>query len=200
MLHRTTARTAALTAALLALPLASCGGFGSAGSMRAVSRGEEAAALPLNLPTSVFDSPDPTSAEFFLTDLPPGVWQGGADASDLSGVIIHIHMFMLPKAGNTPIETTASTATVRVLVLANGELGLFGGGGFLSKSGSVSDKRLGGSLQDATLRLIRATPNFDDRLGPAYASGGISATRDAAQVKALRRAFNHLASFAAPVE
>ncbi|GJQ29897.1 MAG: hypothetical protein HBSAPP03_17810 [Phycisphaerae bacterium] len=189
-----------LLAVWIGLGASGCGGLASAGSMKVVSRGDEAASLSLDLPTRVCDAPDNASLEFFLTDLPPAVWKSGADVSDMSGVIVHIHMFIFPKAGRTPIEYTASTATVRVLVLARGELGVFGGGGFFTKSGSIGDAKLGGALHEATLRLIRATPGFDDRLGPGVASGGVSATNDPAQVRALRRVFNYLSSFATPLE
>ncbi|CAG1004917.1 hypothetical protein PHYC_03182 [Phycisphaerales bacterium] len=180
---------------LVAGALGGCGMIGSPGAMRVTSRGQERAELPLNLPTRLYDSKDSNSADFYLTDLPREVWMGGADVSAMSGVMVHVHMFIAPKAGKTPIETTASSAAVRVLVLSNGELGVYGGGGFFSKSGSAGEKTFGGGLKEGTVQLIRATAGFEDRLGPGYFSGSISATRDPEQTAAMRRAFNYLASF-----
>lgn len=180
--------------------VAGCGVMASPGAMRVTSRGQERAELPLTLPTRVYDSTDANTADFYLSDLPREVWMGGADASSMTGVMVHVHMFVAPKAGRTPIETTASSATVRVLVLSNGELGVYGGGGFFSKSGTAGQKTFGGGLREGTVKLIRATAGFDDRLGPAFFSGSINAERNPDEVAAMRRAFNYLASFGTPAE
>ncbi|CAG0995732.1 hypothetical protein ARNL5_03614 [Anaerolineae bacterium] len=41
------------------------------------------------------------------------------------------------------------------------------GGGFLSPNTSPGDRVLTGHLSDATLRLVSASPEFGDRLGPS---------------------------------
>jgi len=190
----------AVLAAALPLPFSGCGIVGSAGAMRVASRGDEAGEFALNLPTRYYDSKDNNSVEFFLTDLPDEVWLKGADVTDMNGVIVHVLMFLQPKAGRTPIEDTASTATVRVLILSNGELGVYGGGGFLVRSGSPGDRTVGGSISQGTVQLIRATPGFEDKLGPGYFGGSFGASRNPEQVAAIRRAFNYLASLAPSLE
>jgi hypothetical protein len=183
----------------LCLAGAGCGVTGSAGAMRMVSRGEEAGLLPLAPTVRVYDTTASTHAEFILTDLPEEIWRGGGDAGQHVGVIVHVHMFMRPRAGRTPIATTASTAMIRILVLANGEMGLYGGGGFFMPSKAPGGASCGGALRLGTVHLLRATPGFVDRLGPAYFSGSFVARRDPEEVAVLRRAFNHLASLAPPL-
>ncbi|MDX2132233.1 MAG: hypothetical protein SFY69_09285 [Planctomycetota bacterium] len=183
-----------------ALGLVGCGTVGSAGSLRVTSRGEERARFACDLPTRVFEPTSNLSADFFLTDLPREVWAEGGDASTVSGTIVHVNMFIVPKSGKTPIATGASTAAVRVLVLSQGELGVYGGGGFFAQSGDLNGESLGGSIRDGTVQLIRATPGFEDLLGPSFLSGSIGARRSAEDVAALRRAFNYLSSFGTPLD
>ncbi len=180
--------------------LGACGSVGSAGALRMTSRGEERARFACDLPVRVYEQTSTLSADFFLTDLPREVWAGGGDASGVSGTIVHVHMFIVPRPGKTPISTGACTAAVRVLVLSEGELGVYGGGGFFAQTGDLGRPTFGGSIREATLRLIRATPGFEDRLGPSFLSGSIGAKRDAADVAALRRTFNFLSSFGTPLD
>lgn len=154
----------------------------------------------MDLPYRAYEFNSQNEADFYLTDLPESVWREGGDASRATGTMVHIHMFMKPRPGKTPIEGAASTASVRVLVLSNGELGVYGGGGFFQSSGSPGDSTLGGSLHEGTLRLIRGTTNFEDRLGPGWFSGSLSARRVPEDAARLRRVFAHFASFAQGVD
>ncbi|MFY7896021.1 MAG: hypothetical protein ACOVP8_07300, partial [Phycisphaerales bacterium] len=86
------------------------GGSGSSTLQSAVT-GDR---LPLTLPTQVFVQDKAGIADIYLTDLPVGEL-AGKDLSQLSGTIIHVHVFTIPSAGDTPIATTATTSTVRVV-------------------------------------------------------------------------------------
>jgi len=169
---------------------------GGSASLRSTQTGDE---LSASLPTRVYTPGDSNTADLYLTDLPPEVWTSGADVSDMAGMIVHVHMFIRPRAGRTPIESTASTASVRVLVLARGEIGVYGGGGFFLHSGDVGDATFGGSLSGGTLRLVHATPGFDDRLGPSKLTGAFSGRRDAETSRALARALRTLIAESEPV-
>src|SRR5262245_43191603 len=85
-----------------------CGILRSSGSasIRSVGTGDTLSAA---LPTRFYSSTDVNSADFFLTDLPRSVWESGADATDMVGMMIHVRMFLSPEPGSTPISTGAST-------------------------------------------------------------------------------------------
>lgn len=135
--------------------------------------------LTPNLPFGVYVSSDANTADLYLTDLP---LERLADAKDplaeLSGTIVHVHMFLVPSAGRTPIDPTACNASIRQAILSSGAVGIYSGGGFFYPSDSTGAREFGGQLVQGTLRLSRATANFDDLLGPARASGSLRTTLD----------------------
>jgi len=156
--------------------------------------------LRLDLPTRVYTTRDADTVDIYMTDLPASVWNGGADVSDMAGTIVHLHMFIRPKAGRTPIADTASTATLRCMVLARGEIGVYGGGGFFVDGADVGDKVFDGSVRDATMRLVSATGGFNDRLGVAVFSGSVSGKLDEKTAGEMERAMRVLANETRAVE
>eukprot|EP00913_Durusdinium_trenchii_P006007 g5619.t1 len=118
----------------------------------------------------------------------------------ISGQMVHVHMFVRPKPGRTPIQQTAISATVRHLIIANGQVGMYTGAGFMFPSGTPGDKIFGGSITRADLRLERATPGFTDRLGPAEMTISFGARNDPQLSDELHRRIELLALAAQPVE
>jgi hypothetical protein len=92
-------------------------------------------------------------------------------------------VFIAPLAGSTPIASSACSATVRHIVLANGSIGVYSGGGFFLPKHRLGLEELEGSIQDATLRLSNKTPSFADPLGPCSLSGHVDARHDDALAK-----------------
>lgn len=156
--------------------------------------------LSISATTRVYGFEDRHRADFYLTDLPEEVWKSGADASNLNGTMVHVAMFVTPKAGRTPIAVDANSAIVRVLVLSNGQVGLYGGGGFFTRSGAPGMESVGGSVTDGTVRLVRATPGFNDLLGPSTFNCGFTTVLDAEQAAQMDRAFNALSAVGVPIE
>lgn len=181
-----------LAAATLALH--GCGSVSSSLRENALTSTADGSGLSSRFPTQVYYGNETNVADFYLTDLPPSVWEQGGDVSDLEGTIVHIHMFVVPKPGKTPIQRTASSSTVRWLVLSKGRVGVYGGGGFFSESGEVGEDKFGGTLYDASLRLIRSTPGFKDPLGPSVLSVSVSAKKDQKAAEAISRAFTSLSN------
>jgi hypothetical protein len=171
-------------------------GGGGRAQVRSLASG---ATLAADLPTRVYTSADSSTADFYMTDLPEAVWTQGADLSNLSGTLMHVHMFIAPKAGETPIADTASTSIVRCVVLARGEVGVYGGGGFFINGGKPGGKNFSGSVWQGTLRLVSATPAFVDRLGPSSFSGSFSARRDEGTAAAIERAMRTMMSVTKPL-
>lgn len=154
-----------LILATLALTLGGCSPFTGI-KLSSVTR-EGGGSLELRPRTSAYVAGDRNTADVYLTDLPAEALDPAADLKGVSGQLVHIHLFLTPKAGSTPIDSTACSASVRHVVIADGRIGVYGGGGFLSPDTSPGDRVLAGRLGDATLRLLSASPEFADRLGPS---------------------------------
>jgi len=171
--------------------LGGCGIGHSGGEARLQSLQGEGE-LRLSLPTRVYAPRDADTVDIYMTDLPESVWNAGADVSDMAGTLVHVRMFIRPKSGRTPIADTASTATLRCMVLARGEIGVYGGGGFFVDGADAGDKVFEGSVRNATLRLVSATGGFNDRLGACVFSGGVSGRLDEETAERMERAMRAL--------
>jgi hypothetical protein len=185
---------------VLALLAASGCGFSRSGGPARLQSLQNANALEASLPTRVYAARDADTADLYMTDLPSSVWESGADVSDMSGTLVHVRMFIRPRAGRTPIADTASTATIRVMVLAKGEIGVYGGGGFFVNSGNPGKERFRGGVRDAALRLVSATSGFVDRLGACAFTGEVSGKLDPASAEAIERALTALIAETTPIE
>lgn len=139
---------------------------------------ESGASLSPDVPVVAYRSADTNSADIYLTDLDADELDPATDPAGLTGHLVHIHLFLVPRPGRTPIDSTASSVTIRHVVLANGVMGLYGGGGFMRPSDRPGSPTLGGSIREATLRLVSSTDGFADRLGPTRFSASFKAPRD----------------------
>lgn len=140
------------------------------------------------LTTRSFVARSNNEVTLILTDIDPARLAPDQRLGDLTGHIILIDMFLRPRPGKTPIEPTATTATVTFLLLTDGEVGAYRGSGFFLPS-TLSDERLfAGRLRDATLRPVGATPGFSDLLGPSTLALSCVATRNETAVEHVRQA------------
>jgi hypothetical protein len=129
--------------------------------------------------TAIYRSADKNTADLIISDLPlESLASLGVADTQPVGVVVHVHMFLLPKAGRTPIDPTASNATTTVYVFAGDAAGVYRGGGFFLPSDEPGGRNFHGRLADADLRLFRASDYFNDRLGPSTMSGRLSVRRD----------------------
>jgi hypothetical protein len=169
----------AATTAIAAGILAGCSVLGGGSAIRSQSV-VSADALEFTPTERAYVAADKNTADIYLTDLPASALAPEADVSEVSGQVLHLHLFIAPEAGSTPIASTACSVTVRHVVVSRGEIGVYGGGGFLLPSSTPGDDEFEGRVLDATLKLISATTGFSDRLGPTELSGYIEAPKDAA--------------------
>ncbi len=151
-----------------------CGTAGTA-NLRSVS---SASNLNATLTTLAYVSTDPNTADVYMTDLPVPALGPDADLAGISGVLVHLHMFITPLAGETPIANSACSATLRSLVIADGHVGVYGGGGFLAPSEAPGGPTFGGTMRDASCRLTTQSPGFADRLGSSVFSSNFRVPKD----------------------
>ncbi len=157
-------------------------------------RGDRAVLAPA-WTTAVYTTSDANTADIYLSDLPIDTLaaEDPAALDSYAGSIIHIHYFLTPKAGRTPIDTRAANATIQHLVLVpnpNGGLGfagLYGGGGFLLPTKPPGRRSFSGSINAGSHAMLRAGPGFDDRLGRAIIAGSIDARLDDGACAAIAR-------------
>lgn len=121
---------------------------------------------------------DKHAAVFILTDLPIEALRPGTPVAGLTGNIVQINLFIRPFPGRTPISVDAFNAAITHVVLANGQIGVYGGGGFMQPRGDAGDTTLGGHMTSATLRLTAQTRGFVDRLGTSELDVSFRAPRE----------------------
>jgi len=142
------------------------------------------------LPLAAYWAPDASTADIYLTNLDAAALDPGTDLSQVTGRIVHLHLFLVPLAGSTPVGSAACSVTIRHIVLARGSIGIYGGGGFLAPSGRPGNEEFGGSIKGATLRLSGQTTSFVDRLGASTMDAGFTAPRDEAMAKRIAARVN----------
>jgi hypothetical protein len=177
-----------------------CGGVGGAVRIQSApgttQPGETARLLRPALTTLVYHALDSQTADIYMTDLHPDELDPRNDLAGVAGHLIHVNMFIVPRAGSTPIEKTAVTAVIRHVVIARGQVGVYGGGGFMFTRGKPGDSTFGGSVDRATMRFLAGTEGFADLLGPAEFSGSFSARLDPASAQLLAQRFRDLIAIA----
>lgn len=165
--------------ALSSLAMSGCGllaGVGSPSQPVFVS-GQTGDRLSVSYPTGVYVESDPNTADLYFTTI-PGVGQPGISMQGVSGSVLHVRMFIKPRAGRTPIDYTAVNITVTHVLVADGAVGVYAGAGFMLPSGDVGASNFGGKLKDVTLRPTALTDGFSDQLGWNELDGSLRVVRD----------------------
>ena len=183
----------------LVLLLAAClhvGGCASSSSLEIESLDADVTIVPV-IRTQIARHVDENTIDIYLSDIPedrllaparrggflPAAGTGIDDPSPGNGTILHIRMFVNPRAGRTPIESSASNTTMTCLIIAdsigdNVIAGRYGGGGFLLPTTPTTAATFHGSINDGSLRLVSRSPRFADRLGLCEIHTTIAARRD----------------------
>lgn len=149
----------------------------------------EPARLTRQFPESVYSYADGNTATFVLVSR-----VGGRPDARIEQAAV-VRMFWRPRAGRTPLERTATNATLQYLVFPpEGEVGVYTGAGFIMPDGRPGHDRLGVEVQDAYLQLRDAGPRFLDLLGRAEVDGTFLARRDDPRARALLQELERLAA------
>lgn len=156
--------------------ISGCGWSGPAGygNVGTTSTGQEPVRLEISAETALFRYQDRDSLTMILSDIPVEDLRSG---NIVTGQVLCLTFLWNPRAGFTPIDPNATNCTVRQVLFTESGVGLYGGGGFLYPNDDTTDDRVGGTLEDSTMRLIAATKEFSDLLGTAKASGALSVER-----------------------
>lgn len=164
---------------------------GSSGSLRTQSLGRDPAVLYGKFKHVYFSHDVKDSTSFMLSDAPVEDLLNGRVQN---GQLLHVRLLWMPVAGSTPVKSTATNASIRFVVIAGGEVGIYSGAGFAMPDSDLTGNRASLSLYDATLQLQDATSGFRDLLSPAQMSGSFTARRDDDMTRQLQRAASQLAT------
>jgi len=95
-----------------------------------------------------------------------------------SAQVIAIHLLWEPWPGRTPVNAEATNLMIRHVVIAQGEIGVYGGGGFGWPKGTPGRTGLGIGIENSSVALLDSTPGFRDLLTPAVIRGDVAALLD----------------------
>ena len=174
---------AAVAAALLAVA-PGCG-IDMGGRVDTVGAGDTAARLASEFPGGTF-AIEPAQTTVVFSDIP---YEDLARGTARNGRFLHIEVLWRPRPGRTPIEASSTNLTIRFVVVSEGEVGVYAGGGFgWIDGGTDMDEELGIEITGSSLSLIDKTPGFVDLLSPAEMTGTLGARKNADNARATRRA------------
>lgn len=157
--------------------------------------------LNANGSTRVYRVTDARSAMIYVTDLPDAALQTDADPALANGMILQAHVLVTPVAGETPIAPSACNTAVRVLIVSNGEVGVYSGGAFsFADLDDLGEDDFGASVRGGTMRLTHATPGFVDRLVHAKVEGSVGGRLDEEKARQIAARFAWLGAMTTPLD
>lgn len=170
-------------------PAAGCASARVSGHLRAESLGVNPVFLDRKFTTSVYAQLNSTETSFYLTDIPLADLLAGNVGT---GMVVHLDLLWVPSAGDTPMDSSATNVSIRYVLFAEGEVGIYGGAGFAMPRGEVGDGTMSLSLRDASLTLLDSTDGFVDLLSPARLTGRLTAKLDLDRSRRLAWAVNQI--------
>ena len=161
------------------------GGFSTGADVTRIS--PKANYIPMTFSHSVCGEDPYVDTSVWMTDIPAEML---SQESMPDGQILHVEMLFQPRPGWTPIDSTATNLSIRYIVIADGEVGIYEGGGFGYPVGTGRSSSMTLSIEQASLDLTRSTDGFVDLLSPAELSGTFSGPCDNTEVERVRNIVN----------
>ncbi len=161
------------------------GGFSTGADVTRIS--PRANYIPMTFSHSVCGEDPYVDTSVWMTDIPAEML---SQESMPDGQILHVEMLFQPRPGWTPIDSTATNLSIRYIVIADGEVGIYEGGGFGYPVGTGRSSSMTLSIEQASLDLTRSTDGFVDLLSPAELSGTFSGPCDNTEVERVRNIVN----------
>ncbi len=158
------------------------------GEVRLEGLGTSPLALDGVLPFGAYAASEADHA-FYCSDVPiEDLLKGGVQ----NGQFLHVQLLWLPLPGRTPVDETATNLTIRYVVVSEGKVGVYGGGGFAWPRGEPGKDDLTLVIEGSSLSLLAKSEGFTDLLTPAKLTGTVYAKLDAEVTRRYRRGLNQL--------
>ena len=155
--------------------------------LRMESLGDRPIYLSTDYVIAFYGEHQATETSFLLADVTTAQLLSGEISR---GQIVHVNLLWLPEAGSTPMDASATNASVRYVVVADGEVGVYGGTGFALPMGDTGEPELSVLFKDASLTLLDSTDGFVDLLSPARLTGTFTAKLNPSRTRQLRFALS----------
>ena len=168
--------------------MVSCASPLAKGRVRAISKAENPVQIDLDLEHGSY-SIQPSEISFYLSDCSLESLQQGELRN---ATVLHAQLLWSPKPGSTPVDPTATNVTLRLALVVEGELGIYGGAGFAWPDGEAGDGPMSLEIVGSTMTLLHATEGFRDLLSPVMLLGSISAPFDPVKTLRSRQAASQL--------
>lgn len=162
---------------------------GTGGSLEVESLGVDRVRLTGEFAHAYYANGNDVETSFYLSTVPIEQLLDG-EASQAQ--IVRIDLLWRPMPGRTPLAATASNASIRHIIISNGEVGIYGGSGFARPLGKPGDDSLTINLREASLQLLDSTDGFIDLLAPARISGTFSAVHDRRETRRMYYALSQV--------
>ena len=166
-----------------------CAGPERHGSLRAQSLGDDPVALEGEYITAFYADGDSVETSFVLSDVGLDQLLSGQFSR---GHVVRVDLLWMPKPGATPMDSSATNASIRYVIVVDGELGVYVGAGFALPEGDADGRSLEVHLRDASLELLESTDGFVDLLSPATLTGSFTATHNDQRTRQLSTALRRL--------
>lgn len=187
-----TLRTIALLAA--ALPLSGCANWVAAtfapdgAALEVSSIGAAPARMEALLPHASYEV-RLWEESFCASDVPLDALLAGGVRD---GQFLHVQLLWFPKAGRTPVHADALNVVLRYIVVSDGKVGLYGGGGFAWPRGAPGTQPMTLVVRSSTLALLAKSEGFVDPLTPASIEGTLVARPDEETTRRYRRGMSQI--------
>ncbi len=180
--------TLALIMLMQLMILTGCMSSQPSGNLVVSSRAENPVKLSLDLKHGSF-AVQPAQHSFFLSSVPLAELQ----SKELrNAVVLHAQLLWQPKPGATPVDPSATNVTLRLLLVSEGEVGLYGGAGFAWPSGDLEAGPAALDIVGSSMTLLDSTDGFRDLLSPVLLLGSTQAPLDSVQTLRFRQASSQL--------
>ena len=150
------------------------GGFAQHSSVTVQSMGRNNSTLVADCSTIVCDTGFANEGEIWMTDIPI---EELAKGNIPDGQIIQLQVLWIPVAGKTPLASTSTNLVIKHIIISDGEVGVYGGGGYCWPTGSPN-KGMKLKIEQATIALQSQSSGFFDLLTPATMSGAVTSRSD----------------------
>ena len=170
-LHRWKRRAWAALCATTVFGLSGCSAFDGAfdrnvGDVELVALGSRPLILGREMVSASYVRKE-SEDSFWFADVPLEALLAHEQGTPLkNAMFVHAQLLWYPKPGMTPLDSTATNLTLRVVIVSEGELGIYGGAGFARPKGDPATGPMTLDVEGGTLTLLEKTEGFHDLLSP----------------------------------
>ncbi len=160
------------------------GGFLSNRILEIHSMGLNRVILQPNCSTIVCTKGFANEGDIWMTDIPIERIEAG---DFQNGQIIHLQVLWTPVAGKTPLASTSTNLSIELIIISDGHVGIYGGGGYCWMDGNPKDG-MQLYIEDATIAIQERGVGFSDLLTPATMNGRVRSMPDSVTARQIANA------------